>query len=159
MEKFKQFIKKNRRIVIIAAVALFIVVLVAILASGSYYEPIDDDYFVSDDSKLVYTLSKKMSNFETSENEPELTYIVYYYAGDDIINARMFYSYDSEEEAGEANKNITMDDKDWATSRKLNGRYIIFNTTSDFWSGLTTSFVKKALGIDEDFNMDTNSEQ
>ena len=31
MEKFKQFIKKNRRIVIIAAVALFIVVLAGLI--------------------------------------------------------------------------------------------------------------------------------
>ena len=150
MEKFISFIKKNQKIVIVAAVALVIVIIVAISASNSFYESIDDDYFVSDGSKLVLTLPKKSASFETSEYEPDITHVVYYYSGDDIISARVFYAYNSEEEAREADKNIKSDDKDWITGRKLNGKYIIFNTNSDFISGLTASFVKKAVGFDED---------
>ncbi|MBR6505524.1 hypothetical protein IKT18_01620 [Candidatus Saccharibacteria bacterium] len=154
MEKFKQFIKKNRRIVIIAAVALFIVVLVAILASGSYYEPIDDDYFVSDNNKMVLTLSKESSDFESREYESDVTYVVYYYNGDDITDVRIFYSYNNEDEAREANKNITMDGKAWATGRKLNGKYIIFNTNRKSWSGLSVDLLKEALGIDKDADLE-----
>jgi hypothetical protein len=160
MEKFISFIKKNKKIVIVAAVALIIVIIVAISASNSFYESIDDDYFVSDGSKLVLTLPKKTASFETSEYEPDITHVVYYYSGDDITSARVFFAYNSEEEAREADKNIKSDDKDWMTGRKLNGKYIIFNTNSDFISGLTASFVKKAVGFDEDADSeDTDSEE
>ncbi len=159
MDKFIGFIKKNYKIILVAVVALVVVIVLAISASNSFYEPIDDNYFVSDDSKLILTLTKESASLETSEYEPDITHIVYYYSGDDIIDARVFYSYKSEEEAREADKNIKTDDKNWVTGRKLNGKYIIFNTNSDFRSGLTTSFVKQALGVDDEYVEDDDLEQ
>ena len=91
----------------------------------------------------MLSLSRESSNYETSEYKPDMTYIVYYYAGNKITNVRIFFDYGSEEQARKAYNVITMDDKDWASGRKLSGRYIIFSTKSEMWNGLDTDFVRQ----------------
>ena len=148
MDKIKKFFGRNRKIVLVGVVALIVVVIAAVLASGTF-ESIDENYFVSDGGKLVMSLTKDQSNYEMSEYEPGLTHVVYYYGGNSINNMRIFYEYDNEEEAREANEHISMDDKDWATGRKLHGKYIIFEVPKKRWENLSLDYIR---GVVENMN-------
>lgn len=143
-KSFKDEIKKRWKMILGMGVML-IALIVVIVALSNRMEPIDNDYFVSDDSKLVMSLNRAMANYETSDYEPEVTRIVYYLDGDKVSNVRVFFDYGSEAEAREANDNITMDGKNWATGRKLNGKYIIFDTKSEQKDGLTKEKVEENI--------------
>ncbi len=132
---------KQYRILTIVAVAAAIVVtgLAVVL---SLPQPISDDYFVSDDVKLVSTLDASQAAYQTGEYEPGTTYIVYYYSGDKITNARVYFKYGSDEEAREAYGHVSLDDKIWAYEKQLNGKYIVFSLMRDQYANLTTEYVR-----------------
>ncbi|MBR2831180.1 hypothetical protein IKE83_02370 [Candidatus Saccharibacteria bacterium] len=111
---------------ILAAVVALIVAVVAIVLVNRQ-EPIPEGYFVSDDTKLVLALSPEVSGYETNPDyQPEETYVVYYYSGDKITNAKIFLGYGSDAAAETAYKNTSMEGKTWATSRRRNGKYIVY---------------------------------
>lgn len=119
-----------------------VVVVVGLVAGFIWREKYNEDYFVSDDSKLVISLDKDIASFEDGDYEPELTRIVYYYDGDTINSMKVFFDYEDEAEAKVANENITMYGKDWATSKNLNGKFIVFEVTKDQYEGLKTEDVR-----------------
>lgn len=122
-----------------------VIVAIALVAGFSWRERYDEDYFVSDDTKLVIAMDSEIASFEDGEFEPETTYVVYYYTGDTVRGMQVFYAYDSNEEAKLANENITVDGKDWAVSKSLNGKYIIFSVTSDQYENLSATSVKNII--------------
>ncbi|MBR5046265.1 hypothetical protein IKX73_01390 [Candidatus Saccharibacteria bacterium] len=125
----------------IAIVAAVVVLVVMLNRKESY----DDDYFVSDDAKLVVAIDKELAAYDDSDYEPDVTYILYYYTGDDVTGMKVFFRYDTEEEAKEADENITMDGKFWATDKYLNGRYVIFNVDKEQYEGLVVSDIRKLI--------------
>ena len=141
-KKFKLELCKHKIIIIGVFVVIFVVILAIILARTSFYEDISDDYFESDDTKLVLSLNKEMAAYENGEYEPDITRVVYYYNGDKVTGVRVFYDYDSEEEAKEANEFVVLSDKDWTTGKKLNGKYIIFEVERSQYNNLTTDMVR-----------------
>lgn len=125
--------------------ALLIVCLAIVLAlvnvKNEELEEIDDSYFVSSDSKMVLSMDDSMVQYETSEYEPGITRIVYYIDGDKVNNVKFFFEYISDEQAAEAYENISLDDKAWATSAKLNGKYIVIDTKESWYDDLTAKQV------------------
>lgn len=126
--------------IILATIAM--IVLLIVLARQEHY---DDDYFVSDDSKLVVAMDKSIAAFEDSEYEPDITYILYYYSGDNITGMKVFYAYDSEDEAREADANVILKGKEWATSKNLSGKYLVFGVSDDQYEGLTITDIRKVI--------------
>lgn len=133
-------LKQYRILTIVAVVAAVIVTALAVILSLP--RPISDDYFVNDDTKLVLKLDASQAAYQTGEYEPGTTYVVYYYDGEKITNARIYFKYDSDAEAREANQHISLDDKVWAYEKQLNGKYIVFNLVRDQYANLTTEYVR-----------------
>ena len=133
-------IKQYRALTIVAIVAAILVVALAIVLGKP--QSISDDYFVSDDTKLVAKLDASQAAYESGEYEPAWTYIVYEYKGDEITNAKVYFAYDDDEQAREANAHISLDNKVWAYEKQLNGKYIVFSLFKYQYVNLTTEYVR-----------------
>lgn len=126
----------------VVVVLLIVVVVVLSIKNRTVY---NDDYFVSDDTKIVLSMDARTSGFEESAYIPPITHVVYYYSGDEITSIKVFYEYKNEDIAKKANDGIKMDDKGWATNKALNGKYIIFDMAKDQFEGLTTGFIRNSV--------------
>ena len=57
----------------------------------------------------------------------------------------IYFEYQTEDEAKTADENITLDEKDWAESKTLNGRYIIFKVAAGQYKGLTVEEMQETI--------------
>ena len=123
---------------------LALVVVVIAIVQVNQLEPIDSSYFVSDDSKIVASMDAEMAAFENSEWEAPMTYVVYYVGADGKIeNVRVFYEYNTEAEAREAMRYVGLGD--FATQKKLNGRYIILQAKASQYEGTTADEIRENI--------------
>lgn len=139
--------KDNRWKVVSVVLAVVIVVVIAVAVAGLLRrDKYDEDYFVSDETKLVVAIDKDMASFEEGIYEPDVTYIVYYYDGGDTIkNMKIFFAYDDEQEAEVANENITLEGKAWAKTKNLSGRFVVFVADEGQYENLETAYVRKII--------------
>ncbi|MBQ2695213.1 hypothetical protein IJG04_01055 [Candidatus Saccharibacteria bacterium] len=145
----KKETKKNKldkkALIISIVVAVIVLVVAVVLALVNMAPKIEDGYFVSDDSKLVVSMDKKMASFVEGEYEPDYTRIVYYYNGNNITGAKIFFEYEDEESAKLANENISVGELDWAIDKTLNGKYIVLQVKSSEYNGMTTEEVRSNI--------------
>ena len=138
--------EKRNKIIGIGCAAVALVLVVVGLIFLNYQEPIPDDYFKSDGTKLVMSLSPEVSSYINNEEyEPLVTHVVYYYNGDKVNNAKIYFQYDNEEDAKEADKNLDLSGKTWATGRKVNGKYIVFTVDREQYKDLTVERVERNI--------------
>lgn len=144
-KKKERGISRGTVISIVAAiVGTVLLAVIAIIVNRQ--EPIPDDYFQSDGTKLVLALTPEMSAFEENEEyEPEMTYLVYYYEGNEITNAKVYFEYADDAAARTADANISLNDKDWAAGRRRNGRYIVFSVKKEQYENLTKPEVEENI--------------
>ena len=157
MKKQKQVRKQDgTRVVAIMIVALVFVVLLVSLIVGMgamKNEQYSDDYFVSDGSKLVLSLDKATTSFIDEDSELDVTHIVYYYSGGNIREVKIFFAYNDGDEAKTADEKIDEDYKEWAVSKEVNGKYLIFEVDQETLEGVTTEEIRdnienmKAAGL------------
>ena len=130
---------------IIGIVFLLVVVMVGVGAGLKVANSLDDSYFQTKGNRMVLSLNKEIASFDDSEYEPDITHIVYYYGGNKINNVKIFFAYETKGEARTAYKNISMEGKDWALKKKLQGRFVVFELGSDQYDQLTTEEVKESI--------------
>lgn len=148
MERSREKQRKKRMTLIVTAAVVIIAVIVTVATlaiSGAFRRRVDESFFESDDGKLVVSMNSENASFENSEYEPEITRIVYYHDGTNITGMEIYYEYKTDAEAGVANGKISTNGKDWATSKTLSGRYIIFGVSSDEFAGLTVEQTKETI--------------
>ncbi len=154
MKKRKRVINfKTLFSVSIVVLLIAVVTTLIIMNSNPTY---NDDYFKSDDTKIVLYLGEGQSD---DENEPIKTYIVYYYSGDKITGVKQFYQFKSEEIAKNFSKGINVDEMDWVNDIRVSGPYMIFELTSDQYEGTTVTELRETIEgynfADEDNTEDT----
>ena len=137
----QKYILATLVVVVLAVVAIVIGVAVSCEPAPS------DEYFVSDETKLVISLNKDAAALEEGAYEPRVTHIVYYRSGERITGMRVYFAYDSAEEAEVAYNNINMKDKDWTTEKRLNGRYIVFEALKSQYDGVTVEDIQRNIEI------------
>ena len=128
-------------IVVLVVIALVVTLIIILTRKEDYNE----DYFVSDDYKLVVAMDKSIASYEKGDLEPDITYILYYYSGDDVNSVKVFFAYDSEEEAKEMDEKISLESKEWATSKKASGKYLVFDMAQDQFEGTTVSHIRDLI--------------
>lgn len=122
-----------------------LIVVVMMILKFNQNEKIDSSYFHDDDKKIVLTMDRDNATLDDSEFEPEITHVVYYYEGDKIVSARAFYEYDTEAEAEEANKNLELGE--FADSKKINGRFVVFDINNSQYQNLTVTELRKNIEL------------
>lgn len=125
---------------VIVALLIVVIVVLFVMNRTTY----NDDYFVTDDTKVVLSMDARTSGFEESEYAPPITHVVYYYSGDTINNVKVFYEYRNSDIAKKAYVKIDAEDKYWAYSRTLNDKYIIFDMKKEEYEGLTATEIRES---------------
>ena len=122
-------------ILIIAGTVVIAVVIV--LALISFRKPtLNEEYFTSDDTKSVITMS---SDDSTTTNHQ--THFVYEYDGDKVVGLKTYFEYQDAETAKaayESSKNLPE-----FKNSELNGNYIIVTADPSQFEGLTADDVRQ----------------
>ncbi len=134
----KRFDKKTWILVGLLTVAL-VVVIVAIV-NFTHREKYDSSYFHDSEGKIVLTMNKDAAALEDSVYEPNVTHIVYYYEGDNITGVKAFYEYKTEKEARTAFEHLGL--SNFADSKNLSGRFVVFQVKRAMYEGLTVEALK-----------------
>ena len=140
MKKRVRLINGKTIFSMIIVVLLVVVTVVLIKMNGkvSY----TDDYFKTDDSKIVSTFVSDAEVFGESQIEPVKTYMVYYYSGNKITNVKVFYKFENFEQTEEANKHLDVGSLEWADAKEVNGEYLIVQMNKSEYNELTTEIVR-----------------
>lgn len=128
---------------LIVVVIAILVIIVATMTRGD--APISDDYFVSDGTKYVLSIDAEQD--EDNEEKLVTTHIVYYYNGDNITGAKVFYEFADAASAKAAYDDIIKsiaesEEKIDASMYKLNGKYIIVTADEASYKDLKASEIK-----------------
>lgn len=145
MERRRVRQRQKRIIGAVLAAAVVILAVVIALSLGGRNRAVDEAIFEPGDNRLVVAMGADMTSFEDSEYEPEVTRIIYYHNGKNITKMEIYFEYQTEDEAKTADENITLDEKDWAESKTLNGRYIIFKVAAGQYKGLTVEEMQETI--------------
>lgn len=119
---------------------------------------IDDSYFVSDDTKYVFTLDSGYFDTEDSEVAEGLVkiYIVCTYSGEKVTGMKYYVEYVDETAAKKA-YGAAKDSGEDASDYALDGKYLIMTMPADQYEGLTPSDIKEQFELMEKLNnMDDN---
>ena len=141
--------KKSKKLIIIA-IAAIVAIAAAVVAIIMILKPktLDKDFFVSDDTKLVYNVSSEISGelYESSE-----VYMVYNYSGDTITKLTTYYGYKYEATAKavlEKYSTIFTPNED-IEEVKLEGRYISLVAKPYLYEGATVDSIRSIIDFQD----------
>ncbi len=157
--KSKSKTKDNKNLIIgiccLAVVALAAIVAVVLVSNSG----LNDGYFVSDDTKYVFTLESDEKDLSEDEDAPVKTHIVYTYEGDKVTGLKSYYVYADADKAKTAfDKMKESAGEEESNSIELNGKYIIITAEEDVYKDLTASDVKQQIEFMESLK-NTNTEE
>lgn len=138
--------KFDKKICLVAAAVVVTVVAVivgaVIAARGTM---IDEDYFVSDGTKIVLNMGGDMSAIDDGEAVVEKIHFVYYYNGDKITGADIYYLYADADTAREVSDNLDLSMLGWVASKKTNGSYLVLKAAESQYEDLTPEAVRAMI--------------
>ena len=138
---------------IVAIVLVAVVIALVNIAAGG---TLNDDYFVSDSRKLVYSTIQEMPEELPTTYAPIVTHYVYYYHDQDVTGAKIFLQFNSAEEATTVNNELTMEGDGEITNKYVNGKYLVMDTNPEAFTTMTTASLRSQ--IDEAKTSDTYAE-
>lgn len=137
--KIKTNSAKNRYLiygVCAIASAAFIAIIVVLVLPLFNRPPLDEDFFVSDNTKTVVSLDAGSSNGTTRH-----THMVYTYEGDEVTGLKTYFEYPDEESARAAV--VTLKDQPEFKGAVVEGNYVVVTADESQFKGLTASDVKQ----------------
>ena len=147
---------KNLIIGICAAVALIVVIIITVLVVNN--QSLNDDYFVSDGSKYVFTLETDEKDIEEGDEiTPLKTHFVYTYEGDKVTGMKTYYVYADANAAKTAFDKMKEAGGEEAQNFELSGKYIIITADEEEYKNRSASDIKKDIEFMESLkNMDSS---
>lgn len=144
--------KNNKNLIlgICSAVVAVIVIVVVVILATTGGSRLNDSFFVSDDTKLVITSDA----YDTEAKYPPVkTHVVYYYSGDKITDAKIYYEFKNAEEAKDAYE-IGKEDETFSDYKKLetDGKYVILTVKESEYKDTTVEEVKAQIEFMELLN-------
>lgn len=127
--------------VVAVVLAAVVIALVNIAAGGT----LNDDYFVSDSRKLVYSTIQEMPEELPTTYSPVVTHYVYYYHDQDVTGAKIFLQFNSAEEATTVNNELTTEGDGEITNKYVNGKYLVMETNPEAFNTTTTSALRDQI--------------
>ena len=166
-KKSKKSGNKNLIYCICGVVAVAVVAIVVAVVFLTSNKPIDDSFFVSDDTKYVLTMNANVFSGQTGEYMPEKIRMVYFYSGDKVTDLKMYYEYEDEEIAKKAADYLkTVDMGEEIADIAVNGKYVIATANKSTFEQMTADDAKQQVELMEmlqnmdldDYNMDDEEE-
>ena len=150
--------KKNKKFIIIAIVLAIIVAAVIALVFIFKNKPIDESYFVSDNTKLVRDLRKDFPNGLYGSKD---IYMVYNYSDNQITKLVTYYDFETEEAAKAALEKYSdifvVNENNEEV--KVDGRYIAVTAKSHLYEGTTTESIKNIIEDEDDVEVDYTDDE
>ena len=131
----RKFNKKTIQNICVFSSAIAVIAIMAILLNMFKQPIVNDEYFVSDDTKEVVSLNAS-GNSSSSH-----TFIVYSYSGEEVTGLKTYFEYEDEESAKSALQ--LLKDQPEFKSAELEGKYIVVTADESQFKGLTASDVKQ----------------
>ena len=144
--------KTNKNPVIVACalvVAVILIVVIAIVMLSN--KKLDDSFFVSDGTKYVLTMeADDLLGLDTDQYVPEKTHLVYFYSGEKVTDAKVYYAYENEKFAKEAADYIKKQNEDESIREiTINGKYVVISPDKSVYEGMTTEDAKQQVELME----------
>ncbi len=137
-------INPNKLIFFGIIIAAVIAVVIGVCIAINLNQPINDAYFVSDDSKYVLN----MKNDEADNHDVIAIHAVYYYSGDTVTGAKSFYEFEDEETAKTTYEKISPKEGDTNTY-SLNGKYVVITAGEDTVKKINLEDIKTQIELYE----------
>ena len=134
-------------------VVIAVVVAVVVIALMNNKGGINDDYFVSDDTKLVMSLDGEMMAFDGDIPVPSKIHSVYTIDGDKISSLKGYYVYENADAAKEALdkvKEMLQGTSEYGEIT-VDGKYIVLVAAEEEYKDLTVENVKQQIQLMELF--------
>lgn len=131
---------KTIRYIIFPIIALCATAVVILIITVLTTHPtIQDDYFISDDTKTTISLTPSAS--ESSTSSLVQTHFVYTYDGEDVSGLKTYFEYPDEESAKAAFESAK--DQPEFKGAIIEGKYIVVTADESQFKGLTASDIKQ----------------
>ena len=144
LKKVASYIKHHKVLILTSALTAVAVVVVVIVVVSINHHPITDDYFVTDETKYVMTLTPETDEKKTPNSRGLVqTFYVYDRDGDTITGIKTYFEY-VDEATAKTNYEKTKDQQEFKNA-ELNGKYIIVTMDKDQYKGLKTSDVEQQI--------------
>ncbi|MBR3236619.1 hypothetical protein IKF92_03005 [Candidatus Saccharibacteria bacterium] len=126
----------------VAVVVVIVVIAVVVIGKGN---TLNDDYFKSDDTKLVLSMETGTGTGDET-SEPVKAHEVYEYKDESITSLKTYYEYANEDAAKAAYDKAKEDElPEGYESMELNGKYIVLTAKADQYENLKASDVKENI--------------
>ncbi len=140
----------NKKTLIAIGVAIIVAIIIAIIAilviNRGPNQIGGGNYFVSDDTKLVIPIDEgDRVTSDEEEPEPEKTYLVYFYNGDDITKFQTYQEYTNEETAQKALNYFQDTIAILFEEVSRDGRYVTLTHEPSDYQWVTTNDVKQQI--------------
>ncbi len=140
--------KDNKKLIICicsAVVAIIAIVVIAIVIIKNTKPALNDDYFKSDDTKLVITID----GGDTGEYSAVKQHQVYNFSGEKITGLKSYAEFENADEAKLAYDNYKTTKEGDFKAIELDGKYVIFTVDEAQYKDLTTSAIKQYIELFE----------
>ena len=156
-------IANKKPLIIGICLALALIIIVSIILLITQNKPLDDSYFVSDNTKYVLTLGENDVSMNDEKYNPIKTHLVYRYSGEDITDLKAYYQYQDKEAAKAAYDYFKSNTEDGTFKDiTINGNYVILTAIDSEYDNLTASDVKGQIEYitksSENTNTDTSQQ-
>ena len=143
--------KDNKNMIIgvcCAVVVVVVVVIAAVALATSGGNKLNDNYFVSDDTKYVLTIESDESALNEDDEAavymPIRTHLVYTYEGDTVTGLKSYSEYADAAAAQKAYDYMVEIGED-LNDAVVEGKYIVMTAPAEQYEGLTASDVKQQI--------------
>lgn len=138
--------KKSLIIACVALVAVIIITIVTLLLLPN--KKIDDNFFVSDDTKYVLTLnSEEGLDLDFKEYIPEKTHLVYFYSGDKVTDLKVYCDFKTEDEAKKAAENMKEKIDESVDSLSVEGKYVVVKMNKSQYENISADEAKQQIDL------------
>ncbi|MBQ3353165.1 hypothetical protein IJG89_02365 [Candidatus Saccharibacteria bacterium] len=158
--------KNNKGLIIgvCAAVVAIIAIIVGIVLANNH-PVLNDDYFVSDDTKYVISMDGDEITAD-DEYSPVKTHMVYFYSGDEITGLKMYYEFADEATAKAAYETYRDELPAEYTDIYVDGKYLVLTANASQYEGTSADDIKQTVeflntlnGIDLEDTSEDNEEE
>ena len=131
--------------ILVGFLIIALVFVIIAIVNFSQNESYDSSYFHDAEGKIVLTMDRDSASLDDTIYEPNITHIIYYYEGDNIVSVKAFYEYATEKEAKTAYEHLKLGD--FADSKKLSGRFVVFQIKRAMYDGITVESLKNDIEL------------
>ena len=141
--------KKRKLITIICAVAAAIVIAI-ITAVVLLNNQLNDNFFVSDGSKYVFSMDQdEILGLDFEEYEPEKVHLAYFYSDGKVTDVKLYYAYENGDMARKAAEYIKGLNDINVKEVTVSGKYVVVTAKETLYEDMTDEDARQQVEIME----------